>query len=92
MCSKIGKKVQKIRQNHISLKTKNKQKYEKVQLKGGLLAKFRKLFFSGEVIFGGQNPKNAKKISKYFIVPNRSLGYTDHLYTYNGHIEHVGFT
>ena len=66
MCSKIGKKVQKIRQNHISLKTKNKQKYEKVQLKGGLLAKFRKLFFSGEVIFGGQNPKNAKKNFKKF--------------------------
>ena len=61
MCSKIGKKVQKIHQNHISLKTKNKQKYEKVQLKGGLLAKSRKLFFSGDVIFGGQNPKKCKK-------------------------------
>ena len=63
-----------------------------VVLKGGLLAKSRKLFFSGEVIFGGQNPKNEKKISKNFIVPNRSLGHTDHLYTYKGHIEHVGFT
>ena len=41
-----------------------------VVLKGGLLAKSRKLFFSGEVIFGGQNTKNAKKISKTFIVPN----------------------
>ena len=61
-------------------------------LKGGLLAKSRKLFFSGEVIFRGQNPKNAKmqkKISKIFIVPNRSLGHTDHLYTYKAHIEHV---
>ena len=35
--------------------------------KGGLLAKSRKLFFSGEVIFGGKNPKNAKKIPKSFI-------------------------
>ena len=57
------------------------------------MAKSRKLFFSGEVIFGGQNPRNAKKkISKNFIVPNRLLGHTDHLYTYKGHIEHVGFT
>ena len=55
-------------------------------MKGGSLAKSRKLFFSGEVIFGGQNPKNEKKISKIFIVPNRSLGHTDHLYTYKGHI------
>ena len=61
-------------------------------LKGGSLAKSRKLFFSGEGIFGGQNPKNAKKNSKIFIVPNRLLGHTDHLYTYKGHIEHVGFT
>ena len=36
-------------------------------------------FFSGEVIFGGQNPKNAKKISKNFIVPNCSIDLTDHL-------------
>ena len=54
-------------------------------LKGGLLSKSRKLFFSGEVIF-------EKKIPKIFIVPNRSLGHTDHLYTYKGHVEHVGFT
>ena len=67
MCSKISKKVQKIRQNHISLKTKNKQKYEKVQLKGGLLAKSRKLFFSEEGIFGGQNPKNEKKFQKILL-------------------------
>ena len=50
------------------------------------MAKSRKLFFSGEVIFGGQNPKNEKKFSKNFIVPNRLLGHTDHLYTYKGHI------
>ena len=46
-------------------------------------------FFSGDVIFGGQNPK---KFSKIFIVPNRLSCHTDHLYTYKGHIEHVGFT
>ena len=33
-----------------------------------------------------------KKISKIFIVPKRLLGVTDHLYTYEGHIECVGFT
>ena len=60
-------------------------------LKGGSLAKSRKLFFSGEVIFGGQNPKNGKKYFKNFIVPNRSLGHTNHLYTYKGHIKYVGF-
>ena len=37
------------------------QIYVHKYIKGGLLAKSRKLFFSGEVIFGGQNPKNAKK-------------------------------
>ena len=57
-----------------------------------IIGKIQKTFFSGEVIFGGQNPKNAKKISKNFIVPNRSLGHTNHLYTYKGHIEQVGFT
>ena len=56
------------------------------------IGKIWKAYFSGEVIFGGQNPKNEKKFSKNFIVPNRSLGHTDHLYTYKGHIEHVGFT
>ena len=56
------------------------------------IGKIQKTFFSGEVIFGGQNQKMQKKISKNFIVPNRSLGHTDHLYTYKGHIEHVGFT
>ena len=38
-------------------------------VKGGLLAKSRKLFFSGEVIFGGQNPKNAKENFKNFYCP-----------------------
>ena len=57
-----------------------------------IIGKIQKTFFSGEVIFGGQNPKNAKKISKNFIVPDRLLGHTDHLYTYKHHIEHVGFT
>ena len=50
--------------------------YQFFESKGGLLAKSGKLFFSGEVIFGGQNPKNAKKKnSKNFIVPNRLLGH-----------------
>ena len=40
----------------------------------------------------GKIQKMQKKISKNFIVPNRSLGHTDHLYTYKGHVEHVGFT
>ena len=39
------------------------------KLKGGSLAKARKLFFSGEVIFGGQNPKNEKKKFKKFHCP-----------------------
>ena len=33
-----------------------------------------------------------KKISEEFIVPNRSLDHTDHLYTYKGYVDHVGFT
>ena len=57
-----------------------------------IIGKIQKTFFSGKVIFGGQNQKNEKKISKNFIVPNRLLGHTDHLYTYKGHIEHIGFT
>jgi len=32
-----------------------------------------------------------KKKSKNFIAPNRSLGHTDHLYTYKGHILFVIF-
>ena len=50
--------------------------------------KSQKWSAQNEAIFGGQNQKNAKK---NFIVPNRSLGHTDHLYTYKGHVEHVGF-
>ena len=61
-------------------------------LKGGLLAKSRKLFFQGRSFLEGKIQKMEKKISKNSIVPNRSLGHTDHLYTYKGHIEHVGFT
>ena len=33
-----------------------------------------------------------KNFSKFFIVPQRSLGHTDHIYTYERYIEHVGFT
>ena len=61
-------------------------------LKGGLLAKSRKLFFQGRSFLEGKIQKMQKKISKNFIVPNRSLGHTDHLYTYKGHVDHVGFT
>ena len=43
--------------------------YQFFESKGGLLAKSGKLFFSGEVIFGGQNPKNAKKKFKKFYCP-----------------------
>ena len=57
-----------------------------------IIGKIQKTFFSGEVIFGGQNPKNAKKNAKIFIVPNRLLGHTDHLYTYKGYVGHVGLT
>ena len=59
--------------------------------KGGTLAKSRKLFFQGRPFLEGKIQKMQKKISKIFIVPNRSLGHTDHLYTYKGHIEHIGF-
>ena len=61
-------------------------------LKGGLLAKSRKLFFQGRSFLEGKIQKMQKKISKNFIVPNRLLGHTDHLHTYEGHIEHFGFT
>ena len=33
------------------------------------IGKIRKAYFSGEVIFGGQNPKNAKKNFKKFYCP-----------------------
>ena len=57
-------------------------------MKGGSLAKSRKLFFQGRSFLEG---KMQKKMSKNFSVPNRLLGHTDHLHTYIGHIEHVGF-
>ena len=40
----------------------------------------------------GKIQKMKKKFSKNFIVPNCSLGHTDHLYTYKRYVEHVGFT
>ena len=70
----------------------NSKNLENEILKGGSLAKSRKLFFQGRSFLEGKIQKMQKKISKNFIVPNRLLGHTDHLYTYKGHIEHVGFT
>ena len=61
-------------------------------MKGGSLAKSRKLFFQGRAFLEGKIQKIQKKILKNFIVPSHSLGHTNHLYTYKGHIEHVGFT
>ena len=58
-------------------------------LKGGLLAKSRKLFFQRTSFLEGKIQKMQKKISKNFIVPNRLLDHTDHLYIYKGHIEKV---
>ena len=52
----------------------------------------KNIFFQGRSFLEGKIQKMQKKISKIFIVPNHSLGHTDHLYTYKGHIEHVGFT
>ena len=63
-----------------------------ILFKGGLLAKSRKLFFQGKSFLEGKIQKMQKKISKNFIVSNTSIGHTDHLQTYKGHIEHVGFT
>ena len=40
----------------------------------------------------GKIQKMKKKFSKNFIVPNRSLVHTNHLYTYKCYVEHVGFT
>ena len=73
------------------MKSSNPEADTKVP-KGGLLAKSRNFFFQGRSILEGKIQKMQKKFSKNFIVPNRSLGHTDHLYTYKGHIEHVGFT
>ena len=63
-----------------------------VGLKGGSLAKSRKLFFQGRSFLEGKIQKMQKKISKNFIVPNHLLGHIDHLYTYKRHIKHVGLT
>ena len=57
-----------------------------------IIGKIRKTYFSGEVIFEGQNPKKWQKILKFLIVPKQSLGQSGHLYTYERQIEHVGFT
>ena len=57
-----------------------------------IIGKIQKTFFKGRSFLEGKIQKTQKKISKNFIVPNRSLGHTDHLYTYKGHIEHVCFT
>ena len=46
-------------------------------IKGGLLAKSRKLFFQGRSFLDGKIQKMQKKISKNFIVPNRLIGHTD---------------
>ena len=54
--------------------------------------KSQKWSAQNEAIFGGQNQKNAKKISKIFIVPNRPKYHTDQLYTYKGYVDSVGFT
>ena len=51
-----------------------------------IIGKIQKTFLEGKI------QKMKKNFSKTFIVPNRLLGHTDHLYTYKGHIEHIGFT
>ena len=58
-------------------------------LKGGLLAKSGKFIFQGRSFLEGKIQKNAEIFLKFFIVPKRSLGHTDHLYTYQCYIEHV---
>ena len=60
--------------------------------KEGLLAKSGKVIFQGRAFLEGKIQKNGKKFLNSFIVPKRLLGHTDHLYTYKGHVEHVGFT
>ena len=39
------------------------------------IGKIWKTYFSGEIIFGGQNPKNGNNLLKNFIVPKRLLGH-----------------
>ena len=60
--------------------------------KGGLLAKSGKLIFQGRSFLEGKIQKNGNNFLKNFIVPKHLLGHTNHLYTYKGHIEQVGFT
>ena len=55
------------------------------------MAKSRKLIFQGRSFLEGKIQKMKKKFSKNFIVPNRSLGHTDHLYTYKRYVEQVRF-
>ena len=57
------------------------------------IGKIWKVYFSGEGIFGWHNPKKCQNLKKkYYSIPKRLLGQTNNLYTYKGHIEHVGFT
>ena len=55
-------------------------------VKGGLLAKSRKLFFQGRAFLEGKIQKMQKKISKNFNVPNRLLGHQGPRW----HVGHVG--
>ena len=54
------------------------------ELKGGLLAKSGKLIF-----WRAKSKEMATLFLKNLIVSKRSLGHTDHLYTYKGHVEHI---
>ena len=60
--------------------------------KGGLLAKYGKLIFQGMSFLEGKIQKNSNFFFKIFIVLNRLLGHTNHLYTYKGYVDHIGFT
>ena len=68
------------------------QKNNVCSLERRIIGKIQKTFFFRGGHFWRAKSKKWKKNSKNFIVPNCSLGHTDHLYTYKGHIEHVGFT
>ena len=59
-----------------------------VKSKRRFIGKIQKTYFSGHFLEG----KIQKKMLKNFIVPKRLLGHADHLYIYEGHFEHVGFT
>ena len=41
--------------------------FQKYLFERRIIGKIRKTFFSGVVIFGGQNPKNEKKIQKILL-------------------------